>query len=56
MAHNIFERLAVSNGGLVAKEGVIIELPQNDLFHDRYDVILTSQMAASNIFLTVAVI
>ena len=56
MALNIFERLGVSNGGLVAREGVIIERPLNDLFHDRRDVILTSQMAVSNIFLTVAVI
>ena len=39
-----------------AREGVIIEWPLNGQFHDRRDVILTSQMAVSNIFLTVAVI
>ena len=44
MALNIFERLGVSNGGLVAREGVIIERPLNDLFHDCRDVILMSQM------------
>ena len=39
-----------------AREGVIIEWPLNGQFHDRRDVILTSQMAVSNNFLTVAVI
>ena len=33
---------------------MIIEWPLNDLFHDRRDVILTSPMAVSNIFITVA--
>ena len=37
-----------------SREGVIIERPLNDLFHDHCDVILTSRMAVSNIFLTVA--
>ena len=41
---------------LCAREGVIIEWPLNGQFHDRRDVILTSQMAVSNNFLTVAVI
>ena len=38
------------------REGVIMERPLNDLFHDRRDVILTSWMAVSNIFLMVAII
>ena len=38
------------------REGVIIEWLLNGQFHDRRDVILTSRMAVSNIFLTVAVI
>ena len=42
--------------GSLPREGVIIERPLNDLFHDCRDVILTSRMAVSNIFLTVAVI
>ena len=40
-------------GGHVAREGVIVECPLNGQFHDRRDVILTSQMAVSNNFLTV---
>ena len=40
----------------VAREGVIIERPLNDLFHDRRDVILMSRMAVSNVFRTGAVI
>ena len=38
-----------------AREGVIIKCPQNDLFHDRRDIIIMSQMALSQISLTVAV-
>ena len=38
-----------------SREGYIIEYPQHDLFHDRRDVILTSQMALSQISLTVAI-
>ena len=37
-------------------EGVIIECPLNGQYHDRCDVILTSQMAVSNNFITVTVI
>ena len=37
-------------------EGMIIERPLNGQFHDRRDVILTSRMVVSNIFLTVAVL
>ena len=40
----------------ISREGVIIERPLNDLFHDRRDMILMSRMAVINIFLTVAVI
>ena len=38
-----------------SRECVIIECPQNDLFHDRSDIIITSQMAVINISLMVAV-
>ena len=38
------------------REGVIIEWPLNGQFHHRRDVILTSRMADSNIFLTVTII
>ena len=38
-----------------SREGIINKCPQNDLFHDRRDVIKTSQMAVSQISLTVAV-
>ena len=41
---------------LLAREGVIIECPLNEQYHDRRDVILTSQMAVSNNFITVTVI
>ena len=41
---------------MVAREGVIIECPLNGQFHDRRDVILMSQMAVSNNFITVTVI
>ena len=37
------------------KEGVIIECTLNELFHDRREVIITSQMFVINISLTVAV-
>ena len=37
-----------------SREGVIIKCPQNDLFYDCRDVIITSQMANSQISLTVA--
>ena len=40
----------------ISREGVIIERPLNDLFHNRRDVILMSRMAVIDIFLTVAVI
>ena len=40
------------NEYLGAREGVIIEWPLNGQFQDRCDVILTSQMAVSNIFST----
>ena len=39
-----------------SREGVIIECPLNGQYHDRRDVILTSQMAVSNNFKTVIVI
>ena len=42
--------------GFKPREGVIIEWPLNDLFHDPCDVLLTSRKAVSNTFLTVAVI
>ena len=41
---------------LAPREGVIIEWPPNGQFHDCGDVILTSWMAVSNIFLRMAVI
>ena len=34
----------MSNDPCKAREGVIIELPLNGLFHDRHDVIVMSQM------------
>ena len=37
------------------REGVIIECPLNELFHDVVIVILTSRMVINQIFLTVAV-
>ena len=39
-----------------SREGVIIECPLNGQYHDRCDVILTSQMAVSNNLITVTVI
>ena len=39
----------------IPREGNIIECPQYDLFHDRRDVIMMSQMAVINISLAVAV-
>ena len=41
---------------LAPREGVIIQWPPNGQFHDRGDMILSSWMAVSNIFLTMAVI
>ena len=38
-----------------AREGVINECPLNHLFHNPCDVIITSELAGINIFLTVAV-
>ena len=40
----------------LSREGMIIECPLNGQYHDRRDVILTSQMAVSNNFLKVTVI
>ena len=37
------------------REGVIIDCPLNGQFHDRRDMIITSQMAVSNNFITVTV-
>ena len=36
------------------REGVIIDWPLNGQFHDRHEVILTSQLAIINLTLTVA--
>ena len=41
--------------GLKPREGVIIECPLNELYHDIVTIILTSQMVVSKIFLTVVV-
>ena len=38
------------------REGVIIECPLNGQYHERRDVILTSQMAVSNNFIMVTII
>ena len=38
----------------IARKGVILECPQNALFHDLRDIIIPSQMAISQISLMVA--
>ena len=50
------ENAGLKSEALTSREGVTIECPLNGQCHGRRDVILTSQMAISNNFLTVAVI